>query len=64
MNSIVKSPSAKKYVLNIRKGNMQEVVFQLAPRKRVSRTKVTGAALRARVLSAFVNRILNKKKNK
>lgn len=64
MNSIIQSPSAKKYVLNMRKGNMQEVVFQLAPRKRFSRAKRTRAALRARALSDFVNRILNKKKIK
>jgi hypothetical protein len=60
MNPIIQSPSAKKYVLNMRKGNMQEVVFQLAPRKKVSRAK--GAALRAGVLSRMVNLILNNKR--
>jgi hypothetical protein len=58
MNPIIQSPSAKKYVLGIRKKTAQEVVFQAAPR-RVSRAK----ALRAWDLGRFTHKILSKRKN-
>jgi hypothetical protein len=55
----------KKYVLNLRKGGLSEVVFKAPARKRVSRAKkLDSKALRAGVLGRLVHRILNKRKNK
>jgi len=55
----------RKYVLNLRKGGLSDVVFKAPSRKRVSRAKkLTPKALRAGVLGRLVHRILNKKKRK
>jgi hypothetical protein len=51
-----------KYVLNLRKDGLSEVVFKAPARKRVSRAKkLTPKALRAWALGRLVHRILNKK---
>jgi hypothetical protein len=51
----------RKYVLNLRKGGLQEIVFKASPRP-VSRAKASSSkALRAGVLTRLAHRIINKK---